>query len=205
VTPASLIGERFRALSQRERFLLLLGAAGVLLFAVIRFGLYPAFDSYRKTRASIPQRQGTLARYRLAAQGEERVDEALADAAERLEAMEEGILPGENPAAAGAALQGILKPWVERADTRLTSIRGLAPVQKGPYAEVAVQMDLQTTTQGLAALLSQVPHHPKILRVKKLSVSSGYYGPAGQNRREVVQVSVVVAGLANAVVDTRGE
>jgi hypothetical protein len=205
MTLAEGLQGRLRALSQRERLLLLLGVAAVLAFLVIRWGAYPALDTYRKSRAAIPQKMGTLARYRLAAAGETNIDEAFADAAVRLEEIEEGMLPGDNPAAAGSALQGILKPWLERSDTRLTSVRTLGPVQKGSYAEVAVQMDLQTTTEGLAALLAEVPRHPKILKVKKLSVASGYYGAGMANRRETLVVSVVVAGMASADIEPKGE
>jgi hypothetical protein len=205
VTPADRLFARLRAMSQRERLLLLACAAFVLAFALVRWGVYPAIDSYRKARTAIPQRQGTLLRYSLAAQGEGKIEEAFADAAERLEALEEGIFPGDNPAAAGSDLQGILKPWLERADTRLTSLRALTPVQKGGYAEVAVQMDLQTTTEGLAAILAEIPRHPKILRVKKLSVTSGYYGAAASARRETLVVSIAVAGIVNAAVEPKGE
>lgn len=205
MTFAEGLQSRIRALSQRERLLLLLGAGALLVFLAIRWGAYPALDSYRKSRAAIPQRMGTLARYRLAAAGEPKIDEALADAAVRLEEIEEGMLPGDNPAAAGSALQGILKPWLERSGTRLTSLRTLGPVQKGPYAEVAVQMDLQTTTEGLAALLAEVARHPKLLKVKKLTVSSGSYGAAMANRRETLVVSIVVAGMAGADVGPKEE
>jgi type II secretory pathway component PulM len=205
VTSVDALSARFRALSQRERLLLLACAAAVLAFALVRLAAYPAVESYRKARAAIPQRQSTLLRYSLAAQGEEKIDEAFADAGERLEALEEGILPGDNPAAAGSALQGILKPWVQRADTRVTSVRALTPVQKGGYAEVAVQMDLQTTTEGLAALLAEVPRHQKVLRVKKLSVSSGYFGAAASARKENLVVSIAISGIANTAFEQKGE
>jgi hypothetical protein len=203
VTPVRRVRAKLRSLSQRERFLLLLCAASVVVFALIRWGVYPALESYRKSRASIPQRLETLARYRLAAQGEEAIDTAVAESAGRMEELEEGILPGDNPAAAGSALQGILKPLLNRPETRLTSVRTLAPAQKGPYAEVAVQVDIQTTTEGLAALLAAVPRHPTILKVKKLSVNSGYYGAAMARRRETLVVSVVVAGMAVADVEPK--
>jgi hypothetical protein len=204
VTPVRRVRAKLRALSQRERFLLLLCAASVLVFALIWWGVYPALESYRKSRASIPQRLETLTRYRLAAQGEESIDMAVAESAGRMEELEEGILPGDNPAAAGSALQGILKPLLNRPETRLTSVRTLAPAQKGPYAEVAVQVDLQTTTEGLAALLAEIPRHPTILKVKKFSVNSGYYGAAMARRRETLVVSVVVAGMAVADVEPKG-
>jgi hypothetical protein len=205
MNPASRLQAKLRALSHRERLILLLCAACLLVLAVIRFGAYPALQSFRKSRADIPRHAATLARYRLAAQSERKVEEAFADSGERLEGLEEGVLPGENPAAAGAALQGILKPWVERAGTRLTSMRTLAPVQKGEYSEVAVQMDLQTNSEGLVGILTEIPRHPKILRVKKLSVTSGFYGAAAVNRRETLVVSIVVAGISDAAAPSRGE
>lgn len=205
MTAAANLRSRLRAVSRRERVLLVLCVAFVVALALYRWGIDPAVRSYRHSRDAIPARMETIARYRLAAQGADRVARAAADAAERLESMEEGMLPGGDPAAAGSALQGILKPLVERPETRLTSVRALAPVPKGAYSEVAVQMDLQTTTEGLAALLAEVPRHRKILRVKNLSVRSAAYGPAAVNRREALAVSVVVAGVARAPVEAKGE
>lgn len=204
ILPARLRA-KLRALSQRERLLLLAGAGFVLVFAAVRLGVYPAIDSYRSAKAAIPQRLGTIARYRLAAQGEGAIDQALAVAAERLDELEEGVLPGDNPAAAASALQGIIKPWMERRDTRLTSVRTLSPVARGAYSEVAVQVDLQTTTEGLTRLLAEVPRHPKALRVKKLSVHSGYYGAAAANRKENLVASVVVAGVASSGAEAEKE
>ncbi len=110
-------------------------------------------------------------------------------------------MPGSTPSVAAAALQGIVKPWIAGPDTRLMSMRTLAPVSKGPYSEVAVQVDLQTTTEGLASFLARIPRHPLLLRVKKLSVNALSYGPAYVNHREVVTATIVVAGLTDAVAD----
>ena len=83
------------------------------------------------------------------------------------------------------------------------SIRTLAPAPKGPYAEVAVQADIQTTTEGLAELLAQVARYPLAIRVRKYSVSSGVYGALAVNRREVLTVALVVSGLTYAAGDVK--
>lgn len=195
---ASRLVAKLRGLSGRERALLLLGAGAVLVFVFIRWGVTPALGEYRRNRGAIPDRESTLAHYALAAQGQDNVAAALADAVDLLQALEEGLLDGENPSAAGVSLQGLLKPMVERPDTRVTSVRGLPPVVKGLYAEVAVQMDMQTTTEGLAGILASIPRSGKFLRVKKLSVSAGYYGAALANRKENLVASVVVSGVARS-------
>lgn len=200
---AARMAARLRALSARERLLLLVSGVAVLIVLAARFLVDPAVAEYRRNRNAIPARLEMLERYRLAAGGTDRVEEALAEAVARLEAAEEGLLPGDHPSAAGVSLQGLLKPMADRPDTRVTSVRGLAPVGKGAYAEVAVQVDLQTTTEGLASILAAVPRSPKLLRVRKVNVSSGYYGAAMASRRETLMASIVVSGLARAAGDER--
>lgn len=194
---------RLRALSPRERILLLLCGGAVLAFLLARWIALPALAEYRRNRAAIPARQALLERYRLAAEGSDGVAWALEDAVERLGSLEEGLLAGDNPAAAGVFLQGLLKPMVNRPDIRVTSVRGLVPAGRGAYAEVAVQVDLQTTTEGLASVLAAVARSQKILWVRKLGVNSAYYGAAAAARRETLAASIVVAGLAHAAGDER--
>jgi hypothetical protein len=196
MTAAARIAERLRALSARERILLLLGAVAIALFLVVRLLAYPAAERYRKARAEIPVRRAAFARYEAIRGGQAEAAARLAAAVERLRGREEGLLPGDDPSASGAVLQGILKPKAARQDTRMTSIRTLAPAPKGEYAEVAVQMDLQTTTEGLAALLAEVAREPRILRIRKLTVSGGIHSAAQAARPETLTVSIVVAGMA---------
>jgi hypothetical protein len=131
------------------------------------------------------------------------MDEELFDRVERMEKWENGLLGGETPSAAGIFLQGILKPLTQRPETRVTSIRALPPVKKGAYAEVAVQMEIQTSTEGLALLLADISRQPKILRVRKLSATSGVYSMAQAQRKEFVVVSMVVAGFSAAPLDEK--
>lgn len=198
MTAAGRFQARLRYLTGRERALIAAGILAVVLFFVVRQLVFPRIDEYRRIRAAIPQRTATIARYGVAAEGEAKVDELLAERALLLYEMEGLLLPGDNPAAAGAALQGMLKPGVERSKMRLTSVRSIAPVVKGPYAEVAVQMDLQGSTEGMASFLGEIARQKKMLRVRKLTVSSGMYSQAMANRPELLTVTVEVVGMTDA-------
>lgn len=201
MSAASRVLAKLKGLSARERVILAAGAAAVVVFVLVRWVVFAQIDQYRKARAAIPARRATISRYMAFAQGRGEVEKALGDAADRLARAEEGLLPGDSPSAASAALQGIIKPLIGRADTRLMSTRTLAPAGKGPYTEVAVQVDIQTTTEGLAEFLAQIQRHRLLLRVRKFSVSSGAYAPALANRREILTATVVVAGVTRAVAD----
>jgi hypothetical protein len=192
------LAARLRAVSPRERGLLLLCVACVAIFVSLKWAVFPAMDRYRRDKAAIPARLALLARYDAAARGEDNVAESLASLVERLEELEEGLLPGDGSPATGVYLQGLLKPMIDRPDTRVTSVRALAPVSLGTYTEAAVQEDMQTTTEGLAEILAAVPRCGKLIRVRRYSVQAAYFGPSAVGRREMLSVSIVVAGLARA-------
>ena len=203
MNPLAALFARLRDLSPREKALVAACMLCVAGFAAAKWGVLPARAEYLRNREAIPQRLSTVARYEAIRQGQERIDEELFLQLQQLEKWEDGLLVGETTQAAGVVLQGILRPLTQRPDTRVTSIRGLTPVRKGAYAEVAVQLEIQTSTEGLALLLSDIARQPKILRVRKLAANAGaYYAPALQ-RKEVVAVSMVVAGLSTAPLDEK--
>lgn len=202
MSAASGLTARIMVLSRKEKVLLAACLLGVVGFAIARWVVMPARTEYSRNRAAIPARRAVIARYEALRQGQDRVDEELFDQVERMEKWEDGLLVGETPSAAGIFLQGLLKPLTQRPETRVTSIRSLPPVKKGPYAEVAVQMEIQTSTEGLGLLLADLSRQTKILRVRKLSASTG--GSMGQApRKEVVAVSMVVAGFSAAPLDEK--
>ena len=203
MSAAGALAARFSALSGREKALLAACLLIVVAFSAARWVVMPARAGYERNRAAIPARRAVIARYEALRQGQDRVDEELFDQVQRMEKWEEGLLTGETPSAAGVYLQGLLKPLTQRADTRVTSIRALPPVKKGPYAEVAVQLEIQTSTEGLGHLLADLPRQPKILRVRKLSATTGAYYVGQVQRKETVAVSMVVAGLSAAPVDEK--
>jgi type II secretory pathway component PulM len=202
MTFAAHIEARLRSLSTRERNLLLLCALVVVVFAVMRWAVFPAVAQHRKERGLIVERRATLVRYQAMGGEQSDVAEKLAVKRRELGVAEEELLPGSDPSAAGAALQGMLKPMVDRTDTKLTSVRTLSPAQKGEYAEVAVQMDMQTSTEGLASFLAGIPRQQKTLRVKKLVVKSGVYSAARAKRADRLVVSLTVSGMTAAPEET---
>jgi hypothetical protein len=78
-------------------------------------------------------------------------------------------------------------------------------VRKGAYAEVAVQMEIQTSTEGLSLLLADLSRQTKILGVRKLSVTAGAAYMGQLPRKEVIAVSMVVAGLSAAPLDEKAQ
>ena len=162
---AGAVSARLSALSGREKALLAACVLAIAVFAIAKWVVIPIHAEYARNRAAIPARRALISRYETLRQGQDQIDEELFEQVERMEKWEEGLLSGETVSEAGIFLQGILKPLTQRPDTRVTSIRALPSVKKGAYAEVSVQMEIQTSTEGLALLLADLSRQPKILRV----------------------------------------
>jgi hypothetical protein len=192
-------------LSAREKLLIAAALLAVVLFVAIRQLVFPKIDDYRKIRTAIPRRLTEISRFAIAAEGESRVDERLAERGALLYELESRMLPGDSPAAAGAGLQGMLKPWIERSKMRLISLRALPPAPKGPYSEIAVQADLQGTTEGLTTFLAEIARQKKMLRVRKLGITSGMYSMAMVSRPELLTVTVEIAGMTDGGAEGKPE
>ena len=199
----SVFSSRFSALSTREKALLAAGLLCIVAFIAAKWVVMPARAEYARNRAAIPARRALIARYETVRQGQDRMDEELFGQVERMEKWEDGLLSGETTSAAGVFLQGVLKPLTQRPETRVTSIRALPPAKKGPYTEVAVQMEILTSTEGIALLLADISRQPKILRVRKLTATSAVQSAGQALRKEYVSVSMVVAGFSTAPLDEK--
>ena len=203
MSAAGALYARFSALSVREKALLCAGLLCIVVFIAAKWVVMPARAEYARHRGAIPARRAAIARYESFRLGQDRADEELFDQVQRMEKWEDGLLAGETPSSAGVFLQGLLKPLTQRGEMRVTSIRSLPPVKKGAYTEVAVQMEIQTSTEGLALLLADLSRQAKILRVGKLSANASSYYAGQAARKEVVAVSMVVAGLSSAPLDEK--
>lgn len=203
MSAAGALSARFSTLSGREKALLAACLLCIAAFAAAKWAVLPAWAEYGRNRAAIPARRALIARYETLRQGQDRVDAELAEQEQRVGKWENGLLAGETPSAAAVFLQGLLKPVTQQPETRVTSIRTLPPVKKGAYTEVAVQMEIQTSTDGLASLLADISRQQRILRIRKLSATTGAYYTGQVQRKETVAVSMVVAGLSTAPVDEK--
>ena len=194
---------RLRAMSPRERGLIvvcLLFGAGI---AVVKGLILPVYAGYERDLAAIRQRVATIDRYDASRKNQDRVDEERVRLEEQLVKWEKGLLTGESASAAGVFLQGLLKPLTQRPETQVMAIRALPPVKKGAYTEIAVQLDLQTSTEDLARILSDISRQPRYLRVRKFSASTGTYPGRPLPRKETATVSMVVFGLSAAPFDDK--
>jgi hypothetical protein len=181
-------------MSPREKALVVACVVALTAAAATKWAIVPARAEYERNRAAIGKRVSTIERYEAFRKGQDRLQEELARQTGQMAKWESGLLAGETASAAGVFLQGLLKPLTQDVQTRVTAIRALPPVARGAYTEIAVQLDIQTTSGELGRLLANLSRQPKFLRVRQFSARAGAYYGRRQMQQEVVSVSMVVTG-----------
>jgi Tfp pilus assembly protein PilO len=158
------------ALRPRERRLLV--AAGLIGIGVAGYVyiVEPLIEAHAATRELVVARRGLLARQeRLVARAEAygRELEALRTEIARRRGR---LLAGDKAPVAASEVQKLVKTTAQEASIEVRSERILAPVDRGGYAEVPVEVTLSGPIRGLTTFLHRLEEAPILLALTDLKV-----------------------------------
>jgi type II secretory pathway component PulM len=158
------------ALRPRERRLLLLsGMLGIVVAGYV-YVVEPLIEKHAATRELVVARQALLARQeRLVARSDAHAQELSALRAE-ITRRRGRLLAGDKAPIAASELQKLVKTTAQEAGIEVRSERILAPVERGGYAEVPVEMTLSGPIRGLTAFLHRLEDAPILLALTDLKV-----------------------------------
>jgi type II secretion system (T2SS) protein M len=178
------------AMTNRDRRALQIGGAALALWALLRFAVFPAWDSWEQARAGLPLQESALVKYRqsLASVGAERA--ATESLEKQLSAVEAGLLQSQTAALASAEFQDWIKQAAANHGIELHSSEFLAlrPGGRG-YAEVPLGLQFQCRVDQLVDFLSELRAGPKVVSIPRLQIQSGN-GP-----EKLLTVSLTAAGI----------
>jgi type II secretory pathway component PulM len=156
--------------SRRERGIIILGGAAVVLVLGWIFVIEPLTERARTTSELVPSREQVLAR-RLDLLGRK---DAIARELERtngdIERASARFLTEAAPAVAASELQKITKEMAAQASTEIRSERILPPVERGEVLEIPVEIAVSGEIRQLVDLLARLEAAPKMLTVQDLKV-----------------------------------
>jgi Tfp pilus assembly protein PilO len=153
----------------------------------------PLIEAHAATRELVAARQGLLARQeRLVARSEAYARELGALRAEIVRRRGR-LLAGDKAPIAASELQKLVKTTAQEAGIDVRSERILAPVERGGYAEVPVEMTLSGPIRGLTAFLHRLEDTPILLALTDLKVRA----PATGSSRDL-SATVALSGFIPA-------
>jgi Tfp pilus assembly protein PilO len=157
-------------LAPRERRIVVVGVAVVLLVVGWEFVVQPIREGQRLAAELTPVREQLLVRRQELVARTPAVVAELEAVDERLQALSGRLLTGGTPAVAAADLQKLAKDLAAEASTEIRSERILPPVERGELLEIPIEIAVSGEIRHLVALLSRLEQTPKLLTVQDFRV-----------------------------------
>ncbi|MGF1615001.1 MAG: type II secretion system protein GspM [Gammaproteobacteria bacterium] len=144
----------------------------VLVLGGLYFGVvHPLWRTYYANQEQIEDHRENIARFqRIAA--EQHVLEQRVEGLSQQRKLVRYTLDAESPTLAAAALQDRVKSIVEQSGGRLTSTRILPVSNVGPFAQVAVNVQMRVSTKALQDVLYGLESGAPYLLIENLTILS---------------------------------
>ena len=157
-------------LKRRERSVIGLALAGLLVAALYLYVVEPLLDRTHDLTELAPAREATLeSRRRLIAQ-RARLTEELAGVTQTIETQAARLLPGPTAPLAASELQKVVKDVAAAANVEVRSERVMPPADMGGLQEVPIELTVAGTIRETVALLYQIERTPRLLTVKDVKL-----------------------------------
>lgn len=157
-------------LRRRERTVIGLALACLLLVALYLYVVEPLVNRARDLTALAPAREATLESRRLLVAQRPRLTEELAEATQALDTLATRLLPGPTAPLAASELQKVVKDVAAAANVEVRSERVMPTVDMTGLQEVPIELTVAGTIRETVALLYQIEHTPRLLTVKDVKV-----------------------------------
>lgn len=192
-----------RAIASRDRRALSLGAFVIVSTLAVVRGV-PALREWSETSVvSAREVVAEAERAQRAAMGAAALGDTMRARSERLIALAPGLLDAKSVASAGATLASIVSGAAAASDAKLGSMQlrtdtaalDSSMAVRRAFTRVAVRASLTADVRGLSRFLLALERGLTLLSIEELSVTQPEPG-ADATRPEILQVEIVVAGLA---------
>jgi type II secretory pathway component PulM len=184
------------SLSPRERRTVVLGGGAILLVLL----LFKVFPAWRRWDEGVRASAAELVAEAASSEAGVRTLSAAVDSAEarqaRLAWLGPLVLDGESPAAAGAALAGLVSAAATGAGVHLSAVQVRSDaVRASTFVRVSVRADATGDLGGVTRMLEALERGPELLAVREIALTQPDAGGAS-DRPESLRLEVVVEGLA---------
>ena len=157
-------------LQRRERTVIGLALAGLLLVALYLYVVEPLVNRTHDLTELAPAREATLeSRRRLIAQ-RPRLSEELAAATQAIEKQAARLLAGPTAPLAASELQKVVKDVATAANVEVRSERVMPTADMDGLQEVPIELTVAGSIRETVALLYQIERTPRLLTVKDVKL-----------------------------------
>ena len=180
-------------LRPRERRLVILAGLIAIGVAGYVYVVEPLVEAHAATRELVVARRSLLARQERLVARSEAYGKELAELRAEIDRRRQRLLAGDKAPVAASELQKLVKTTAQEAGIEVRSERILAPVDRGGYAEVPVEMTLSGPIRGLISFLHRLDEAPILVAMTDLKVRAPATG-ASRDLSATIALSGFIPG-----------
>ncbi len=157
-------------LSRRERMLIVVSVAVVLVVGTWSLVVQPIREQNQVVGELLPTRQQVLARRQELIARKTAITQELTTIGGRIDTLSSRFLASAAPPVAASELQKIAKDMAAAATMEVRSERILSPVERGEILEIPVEIAVSGEIRNLVDLLARLDGTPKLVTVQDVKI-----------------------------------
>jgi len=177
-------------LKPRERRFLLAGIIAFIVFALLRFGLFPLYDSIVEQRRDLVMKQAMREKY-LAFLKEYSDSQKKPKSSSKDESLiQKSLLKGETASLAAADMQKVIDGFAKESRVDMQSVKVMDPEPKDAFMMIPVQVIFSSDMTRMKKFIQSIETDRKLLTIPELKIRV-----KNEVRDQGVTVTMQVAGF----------
>lgn len=177
-------------LKPRERKFLMVGAVAAAVFVVLRFGLFPLYDTIAEQRRDIELKKTAREKYRAFLKEYEENKKNQKSGVRDDGMIQKSLLKGETPSLAAADIQKIIDGFAKESKVDMQSVKVMDPEPKDGFVTIPVQIIFGSDMARMKKFIHSIETDRKLLTIPELKIRV-----KNEIRDQGITVTMQVAGF----------
>lgn len=158
-------------ISKRDRRVLIIGGLVCVGLLLVFYGVLPFFESQTEMESKLERAEKALEQSLRVLQSESYYRTQTVELEETLERYRTQLLDAEDSARARVQLQAIVRELAEESGVTISRSNPMQERRVGDYAQITLQINLQSGMQELTDFLYAISTHSKFLKVEQFRIN----------------------------------
>jgi len=154
----------------RERRFVIAGAVALALFALLRFGLFPLYDTLMEQRRDIAAKKTAREKYLRFLQEYAESQKQRPAAARDDGAIQKSLLRGETASLAAADIQKIVDGFARESRVEMQSVKVMDPEPADAFVTIPVQIIFSSDMARMKKFIQSIESDRKLLTIPELKI-----------------------------------
>lgn len=157
-------------INPRERRFLTAGAIALAVFLVLRFGLFPVYDTFMEQKRDIVLKQKAKEKYLKFLQDVADSQKNQKGASGEAINLQKSLLKGETASLAAADIQKIIDGFARESKVEVQSVKVMEPEPKDDFILIPVQIIFTSDMTRLKKFIQSIESDRKLLTIPELKI-----------------------------------